>query len=348
MFLIVFGHIIGGHLPLVISQFSSIETDLHNSILGAIPQLSFFVPFHINLFILISGYCGITKTKHSLIKNYCVLFSSLLTICIIAFLTGQKYDFVKELILPLTHNPWWYMRIYAAACLILPISEKLLSTQPLYILRNLVFGLLTIDIWFSFYCQIDSMHNGGYDLLHFLTIYFIGSYLKRTDLKCILKKRFHLGFKELFLIFCLTMLLKLAYYSLLSHIGIKDWFMDYNQPFNIALSIVAFLAIINIKIKSKLLLFFSTSMVGVYLLHTHPVCETLIRLTLQKMLSIFGGNATAIIGIPLLTIGIILICVLIDKLRVKAFGWLYGTINYISSKLGTVIRNKSLYKRILM
>ena len=51
MFLIILGHILGGFIPLTVEG-----SEVFRNVL---PKITFFLPFHVNLFILISGYCGI-------------------------------------------------------------------------------------------------------------------------------------------------------------------------------------------------------------------------------------------------------------------------------------------------
>lgn len=343
MFLIVLGHFAGIYFPIVAGQ-----AGFSGNVIESVGRISFFVPFHINLFILISGYCGVTRTRHSLIKNYCVLFSSILMISAVALIAGCDYDFTKELLLPLSHNPWWYMRIYAVACLILPVAEKILAIRPTDDLRNLVLGLLAVDVWFGFYCRVDSIQNGGYDLLHFITVYLIGSYLRRAEIKTVLRDRFRLGFKELSMIFVMIMAAKLAYYLIMTRIGLKDWFMDYNQPFNIALSVVAFLALTNIKVRSSWLLFFSSSMVGVYLFHTHPVGESLIREALHRLLTVWDGSMVpAVAGIIVLTLAIMLVCVLLDKARSLLLGRMYGLIDALLRQTSRILHIGFLKRLII-
>ena len=150
MILIVSGLIAGGLIP-KLDYISSISRSFWSSI-------PFFIAFHINIFILITGYFGIKSVRHSVTKNLFLILSGLLIIFIFS-LFDSSYNFdIKSLAFPLSNNPWWFMRIYIMLCLISPILNTVInSVNGREYLKIMILTML-IDVYFGYYQRMESVH----------------------------------------------------------------------------------------------------------------------------------------------------------------------------------------------
>lgn len=313
MFLIILGHILGGFIPL-----GANGSDIFRGIFPA--ALCFYLPFHINLFVLISGYFGI-KSVRKATRLYTLLFSYLLIVFLIN-LCGNfgQFDY-WSLLLPISHNPWWFMRIYFLLVLVAPLMiEPLLihlSSKSLY---ALIGTFLIVDIYFGFIWQEGSVHYGGYSLIHFITIYLIGGLLRRK--KSVFTLFWDGSEKSLtasicFWLFAMTLFLKTICHYILKTCEIEDRFMDYNNPFNIIAAVTLFLGILQLKpIKSKSVLFVSSSVIGVYLLSEHPILRLELMRLFDEIVGLLSGNC--LLEIPfvfLFIVALFFVAILIDKMR---------------------------------
>lgn len=310
MFLIVMGHIFVGFIPLGTNGSTVFRT--------TVPHLIFLIPFHVNLFVLISGYCGIKSLK-SVLKTWKLVFSYLVLIALMNLVFSWGTFDYSSLLFSLSRNPWWFMHIYVLLALLAPtLLEPLLSTIKKGDLLKLAGTLLLIDVYFGFICHMETVHNGGYDLMHFVTIYVMGGYLRTLDVKHLAIKKHQLKARHFILAFAVVIVLRLVWYLAVKFLGFSDWFVDYNHPFNIALAVCAFLYFLNLNITNTKIQFVSSSVIGVYLLQEHP----LIRDWLMKEFDILVGYCHNILPmelllVPFFVVAIFIPAILIDKVRLQ-------------------------------
>lgn len=281
-------------------------------------QLTFFVPFHVNLFILISGYCGIRRLK-GIVKVWKLVFSYLLLVAGLNLMFHWGTFDYCTLFFSLSRNPWWFMQMYALLVLLAPVAlEPLISHSTRKEQTILLVVALLIDVYFGYFCRIPSIHHDGYDLLHMTTIYIVGSYLRNFDLRSLSVKGIRLRAAHLFLAFAALMALKFAVHYALVLVGVKDYFMDYNNPFNILLAVTAFAAFLNLNVKSPKVLFVSTSVIGVYLFTGHPLVADWTKDVFNDLIGKqCHGSFPLEVGMMLLFFAVMFIaCILIDKIRV--------------------------------
>lgn len=321
MFLIVLGHIFVGFIPL--GQNGSVFFRTF------VPHLIFFIPYHVNLFVLISGYCGIRSLKGG-VKILRLVFSYL---CLIAILnlvfSWGSFDYLT-LLFPLSRNPWWFMHIYLLLALLAPtLLEPFLSTVDKRGLLALIGILLLIDVYFGYMCHMETVHNGGYDLIHFITIYIIGGYLRRLNVRHLTIKGILFKARHFLVAFAAVMVLKLVWHFVLKFFGVSDWFVDYNHPFNIALAIFAFLFFLNLNVTNTRIQFVSSSVVSVYLLQEHPLIRTWL---IQKFDVLIGychdKLLMELLLIPLFVVLIFIVAILIDKIRLKLIHYAENIITF--------------------
>lgn len=310
MWLIVFGHIGVGYIPLGING-SPFFRDL-------MQRLCFFIPFHVNLFVLISGFCGIKSIRSSIIKLWVLLFSYLLLITIVDGFRGEESD-LWSLFLPLSHNPWWFMRIYCLLSIVAPVMDVLLRNIDEPTWRKLLIVCLIVDLYAGFICQMQTVDYDGYNLIHFITIYLTGRYLSRFDIKQLSIGKYTLSKNHFLVCFFVIVIIKLGVHFILKYVGVEDRYMDYNNPFNYILSVCAFLYLLNLDVRQKGILFLSTSAVSVYLITCHPSIETFLMEKYDELLILFEGRIALEILFTLLFVsGLFIGCVIIDKVRLFA------------------------------
>ena len=319
MLLIVVGHIAGYYIPTATDASSLLKT--------CCTTVCFFIPFHVNLFILISGYCGI-KRWSNIIKIWGLLLSTQLCITGIAYIFNLDTHYSwQAYVFPLTHNDWWFMRIYIMLCVIAPAIEHFINysrTQDVYVIT---IALLCLDIYFGFIHRVPTINDDGYNLLHFLTIYLTGCLL-RNNLSIVCKKQKLLVFAIVSLAF-----LKAVWHLVLSYFNIDDHYTDYNNPFNIIFSILIFGFMMNLKCHAKWITIISSSVISVYLISEAPPIKTWLVQMCTDSIANIDSFSQELFFIGFLWIAIFIISIIIDKIRILIFSPIIQSITKLSDKI---------------
>lgn len=308
MLLIVAGHIGGGYIPLIISG----SQPLHS----LVPKLTFFVTFHVNLFVLISGYCGIRRLG-AVVKLWKLIVSWLAVIALLnVAMRWGEFDY-STLLFSLTGNPWWFMRVYLVMALIAPVLIEPALERLDRRGRNVLLAVfLIIDVYIGHFRGMETISYAGYNPIHFVTIYIVGSWLRRFDLRNISWHGRRLRARHYFAMFAAAMVLKTIVHFSLEAIGIDDRSWDYDAAFNILLAVIMFTAFVNLDIQRRWVLWVSSSVVGVYLFHEHPLVSQWLKGIFDRLTAACGGNfAMELAMIAAFIAALFVAGIVIDKLR---------------------------------
>ena len=237
----------------------------------------------VNVYVLISGYF-IKSTKFKFNKILDLWIQTIIisgTAYIIALKTGiseefKSPDFFKSF-MPITRNSYWFITTYFVFCAIAPFLVNIVNTinqkQHKTVCATLVF--ITSVLPTIFYEADWLKISKGYHIIWFVTLFFVASYIRKYDT---FKKNPFFYF-VLYLLSCtIGYVIKfvLCYLTLsLNNTDKSDkFFANYNMFFVFLASVFLFLAFKNIKINSnilnKIILFFSSATLYVYLIHEAP------------------------------------------------------------------------------
>lgn len=301
MMLILLWHISGHLLPLLPSGVNHVEAPLN--------YINLFITFHVDLFVLITGYFGVHHRGRSLMKIIflCLFYTFLLNI--ISLLRGNEIN-LKEF-LPFSDSPWWFMKVYLLLLLIAPIFETYMSICS----NKEFYAMLAIASFISVYMgwlmHVSPYDNHGYDIFNFILLYIIGHWLRIEDQMTIKLKA---DYKILFAIFLLCCAVRYKVQT----INCVDWW-DYSSPLNIIMAICVFCLFLKIRVPervSHIVLFFSSSAISVYLVTDYPG----LRFMLLQPLSWGMGSCSTATGqfawVLIFIIICFVVCCIIDKLRI--------------------------------
>lgn len=303
MLLILVWHIRGHYIPEAGVPQDTTEVT-------ALTYFCLFITFHVNLFVLITGFFGIRDRKKSLIKTIemCIFYAVVLNI--LSYLTGNGFNW-QEILMPISHSPWWFMQVYLILILIAPIFEKYISNITNTEFYVLVTIFLFLDVYLSFFWHADNLYGHGYDILNFITVYILGAWIRR-DIGFIHHIRKNLLLLLLIFIACCIIRYKVQ------PITTVKW-TDYNSPLNIAMAVTVFCLFLNIKVPSLFkepVLFFSTSAIAVYLITDHPFFRAWIGPTFLHMYTTSNDTSLYLVFLIFFTITLFIACCIFDKLRI--------------------------------
>lgn len=281
----------------------------------------------VNVFVLISGYYGIKwKLKSFLNFVFQVCFWSL-GLYLMLLLFGKVSYSNSELFYRFVGviGNYWFVEAYLGLYLLSPILNLWLDRTP----RRSVLVLTLLFILFEVVSELLGLKRNfvrGYNTLAFCGIYMIGKllYLYKDKLSTYLSIS-TLKRTLLYVLFALI-ITSISLYKLFvkgnDYMTIQLSFnYAYSNPLVIIEGILLFLVFIPLKFDNKYVNFFACSNFSVYLFHMHPNIQDRYYLICGQLYDRpFLFHLLALIG---LFCGIVLFAVLVDKIRMRFFEWIY-------------------------
>lgn len=323
MFCILFWH--------VKSHFMGDMVDYHNIYISLLMPI---ISIHVNLFVLISGYFGISlKIKSLYILWAATFFYALINIfvdtCVPLDILSNK-SILYQLLFPLSNCDWWFIKVYVLLIFCSPllnyIIDNLKSKRQWYKVLSII---LILNFYFSFLHKSEYIAMDGADLMNFITLYFIGRYISIVGVNI---KRSKIVVIILSIILLKTLLLALGYYS--DEIKSYLFLNSYNNPINVIYAAFVFLFFASLKFKSKLINSVGVSALAVYLLTDHIVIRSFFRNVFNEYFHYISNYNQIIVFFILLMFAIILfiLTIFIDKIRLLLFYPIDKIISKISGK----------------
>lgn len=302
MLLICLWHVNGHFLPLLSSVGSQA-----NKLLGLLMP---YITFHVDLFILITGYFGVRHLKRGLLKiSLLVFYYALVLGVLVSCLGGQNFSWVQ--LLPLSGSPWWFMQVYLVLLLCSPVLKNFLNDCSR---RNMYYLLIVstfINVYLGWFRHIPLYDHHGYDIVNFINLYVIGHYL-RVDEKTqqIIERRKFCPL--LIFLFCCLIRYKVQ------PVASLNWW-DYSSPLNLIMAISVFCMFLNLRISMKLtkaIMFLSSSAVAVYLMTDYKGIYQLLTKFLYAFMCVSSSPTIQVVFILLFVLILFVVCCVLDKLRI--------------------------------
>lgn len=290
-------------------------TPPHSLIATILYKVCVFISFHVDVFVLITGYFGILTPKRT--------FSRTLLLCVfyafgcnlVSEALGKGFSW-HEVLMPLSHSPWWFLKVYLLLVLISPLLEVFVrhaNSRQFYSILGIV---AFVDIYFGFILHLAPYYNHGYDIFNFVLLYFLGCTLRRNN--CLtLKLKTRIYIPAILFFICCVIRWKVQPYK-------SDIWFDYNSPLALTMAISVFCLFLQLKVPScftKFIKFISSSAISVYLITDHhTIRETLLRPLFQQGIKAIGENTTLqLLFIFAFIVTSFTLCCCIDKVRMLLF-----------------------------
>ncbi|MGT2906550.1 acyltransferase [Streptococcus dentiloxodontae] len=271
----------------------------------------------VNIYILISGYVGLTS-RFSYRKFgrlwlqvifYTLSITALFSIVSKQGITLQDWS---NAVFPIVHNQYWFMTCYFGLLLFAPFINQAVQVLPKKQLGQLVVGsFLLFSLLPTLFKQDIFGLTEGYSVLWLLVMYLFGAAVRRFELEKDI--RFWQCFLGLIVMVGLTFSLNWFSYV--------QW-RSYISPTVVFQSLFFFLICLKIKelppLWSRIVLTISPLTLGVYLTHVHPLVFTRI---LPKLADVIVPHKLFIFMflIVLLTFIIFILGIFVDYFRAKLF-----------------------------
>ncbi|MBR6165047.1 MAG: acyltransferase [Clostridia bacterium] len=283
-----------------------------------------FSDMGVNCFILISSYflCNMNfSIKRVLNIETQVLFYSIIGIALYSVYAGVDIKQIVQSITPVISGEYWFVTYYMLVLLFSPFLNFFIhKTTKQQLKRILVLLIFVYSIIPSVFVWSKSFFSQGNDFYWFLTLYFIGAYLRLHYI--------HSKPKVLFVIIpCLaTVLAEYVMIKLCIMFGYGDqhrFLFFNNNPLFLFASICLFLVFLDIRIQNsiciRLINLLASCSFGVYLIHDNPCLRPVLWKTINP--SQFHDKNLFIMIVCILgtVVGIYIACAIIDYIRQLVF-----------------------------
>lgn len=287
-----------------------------------------FCAISVNCYILISGYY-LLKFKFSfrkLIKLISEVFFYSVLVYLILVLTGIHEFSIKEMacvFLPTLTREYWFITSYVGVFLLSPILKSVIEKidQRTHVIC-IFMGFLLFVLYYNFFFFCDNLNFGGSTgIVWFIYLNICGSYIYRYDISTL-----KINVKKYILSALLALISQIPFMVLYIIFG-KEAFLKganvfdsvYNSIFVFVSSLFFFKIFTSMKlnisspIAKKIILFFSSSSLAVYLIHDNQY----MRKYLWDVLAFDICNSPIVLILYWIctVMAIYLVCAVIDLLR---------------------------------
>jgi len=277
--------------------------------------------FHVDAFILITGYFGIKNSRKAFAKTLKVMVFYLLVTNVASVISGGSFDWFKVLN-PIQEEPWWFMCNYVYLILLAPYINMVLDSFSTRSQWYKILGIaLLFDCYFCWFLFEPKLNFYGHNLTTFIVMYVVGRFLNSEYSKDFLIRLRTIGGGNFLGSFCVSLLFVVIASVINHYLGLELRIPDYNSPFTLLMGVTVFLMFKEWTLKSaRWIIWLSESAIGVYLLHSNPVFGKYIEQMFYEGLMHIGSANTLQLIYPFCFAVILYISfAAIDKLRILIF-----------------------------
>lgn len=269
-----------------------------------------FIPFHVNLFILITGYFGVRDNRRGLVRTALLVWFYSLVLNAVCAMFGESVD-IWQMLLPFSRSEWWFMRMYLLLLIAAPVIESYLSRASRAEALVLTGAALVVDVWMSWFNHTENLYAHGYDFINFIAVYIVGANIRKV------LRGGGLRLSIYALAVAIPIFLVLQYKAM--GWGLSVDLTDYNSPYALLMAVTVFLLFLRLRVPSvctKVIIFFSTSAVAAYLITDFPGVKALL---LPRFAAAIPSTITPTGGfciIVLMVLAAFVLSCVADKLRI--------------------------------
>ena len=266
----------------------------------------------VNCFVFISGYFRIKVKVKGLLSLFLQIFFYSFLFTLVSYLLQFNVDIVvcvKRCLFPLTDSGMWFITAYIALYLFSPLINAGYANLNSKERKIMLFFLLLVDVYIGYMHQSSEVSIDGYHLVHFIVLYYIGAYISDLQKEYDSLKLFLFW---IFIVFVMTLMhsIKMVFFPISIVYSLR-----YNSPMVMLASVVFFMWIRTLKIRSQLINTVSVSVLSVYIIQSQPIVDKYLW-SFCKMLSDKYESFSEFFFILISLLLFYVLCVSFDKIRI--------------------------------
>ena len=274
----------------------------------------------VNVFVLISGWFGISYKPKGIVQ---FLFQNLffsLTIYIIFAVTGEvelnRLNIMSSFLL--YKNAYWFVWAYLVLYIMAPMLNAFIEKSDKHTLKRFLVLFFIIQTIASIFTN-TGFYKAGYDPLSFIGLYLLARYFKLY--------RENKGKYLYTFIFSLCVLSNTLICFMTPYLGVNKGTVfsicgSYVNPLNIIAALSLLLFFTKLDFKSKAVNNIATSCFAVYLLHMHFCVSDYYINTAKELYDKFSG-ITYFAAIIALFVAVFIVSIILDRIRIVCFNYLW-------------------------
>ena len=285
-----------------------------------------WMPLHIGvpLFVLISGYWGIRVSGRGLARllGQMLVYTVPLTLIFnhLTGIGGGKSIFISFLIV--SDTPFWFMKTYICLFLFSPVLNYFLKDISL---KNRIYLLITLFFMAIYLPTAERLTIGtsdeGKHILYFSFVYVLGNTLRAYESSWRKIKTI-----QLLIVYLALNLFLVAVYCYFDGVKISSRLFALSFPYNSPIlqinAVLLFMLVAKHPFKSKAVNWLSSSALAIYLIHESYLSRYwVIGPVALWIKSFFTNDYVALCALAVLALGVVLACILIDKLFTPLWAW---------------------------
>lgn len=270
----------------------------------------------VNVFILISGWFGITPSVKGVFNILYQVFFFGIVILLLGIVMGLPIP-VKELLYVFFGGAYyWFVPAYLGLYCFSPVLNHFVENSSSNVIRRVIVSFFLLEFIFGWITQTGRYMDGN-SFISFIGLYLLARYVRLYS-DCLIK---------------LSPLVDFIFYlilsivpSIINFLGMKYFSrelapMYYSSPFVISAALFLLLCFSKLKISSKMINWIASSVFSIYLVHLHPMVSPYFKNLMVSEYNSLKGGEYFVFAI-LVTIVLGLICVMIDKIRLLSWSFL--------------------------
>lgn len=246
-----------------------------------------FVIVHVNIFMLLTGYYQ-SKSKFKLKKLLQLILEIWFynfTINTILYFSGLvEYSKIQYILKAsfFDYTSYWYVQCYLIIYLLSPFLNRFINECDRVQLKKLILVLMGCFSFIPFLTGNLTYNTNGFNVLQYIMLYFVGSYIRKYDLNMRFLCKFNVTQKRL--IFILTFMLSWLINLMMNYFAVTLSTMDssilnylsqsmssfkyyYSNPLVIIQALSLFLLFGTLSFSNKFINKLGGLMFGIYLIH---------------------------------------------------------------------------------
>jgi surface polysaccharide O-acyltransferase-like enzyme len=313
------------HIPIHFGNTLSQGTSTTNVLMT---YVTYFISFHVNLFILITGYFGVEGGKKcisALVKTLLLVYFYSITLGIVSQIVLGYFNY-RDVFMPISSKTWWFMTMYTVMLLIAPIIEKYVQDCSRKTIYAIAGGALFVDLYLGHFRHVEGIYDEGLGMTHFVCMYLLGVWIRKEGLNLV---RLLPWTRTCLVLFILCIMV--IQYKAIAWVSWTE-IASYSGPYSIAMSMLVFLLFANINIPESLrkpILFFSSSAISVYLITEYPTILEILKTLFASAYPSCSDSAMEVVLVSHCIIIAFVVPCLIDKVRIPVTNYAKDRITQI-------------------
>lgn len=311
MLLVVFVH--ANYYSLGAIGIPEIEQSPFNSFIRAfIQQLCVIC---VNVFVIISGWFGINPSlKGGLSLLFQVFFFHSILV-LLAICLGEAISLRTIITGFYFGSIYWFVIAYLVLYFISPVLNIFINKANTRLYLSVLLVFLFMEFVFSLIPNIDPFKS-GYSAISFIGLYLLVQFVRKN---C--PKLQNIGCKTHLLLYLLMSFLPVILFFITKY---NFNICAYSSPFVILASLFFFLAFQKMNFYSKAINYIAYSSFSIYLIHMHPIIKPIFIQLMRNAYDYLGGYRYVLFVVAF-SICFGIFCVLVDKLRILLWNYIYDT-----------------------